>query len=398
MPSVEPYQPSTERERRSVAAAVDWIRTLAGEIGPRRPTSPAERRAAEAVVAGLGEERIDAKLEEIRAYSSFGYPFGLILACTLAPSLIAPRRRRTRVAVAALAAAALVGEGSLRAPLLSRALSRRRSQNVVATIEPIERAQRTIVLSCHLDTSRSGVMFDPRFVGALPAGIAILSAVAALGPPLELLAGRSPTGRRSLAALRALPAAGLAVLLSRELRGEEVAGANDNASGCAVVATLAAELAHGRPRTTRVVALFCGAEEAGTLGSQAFRREHPCEEWIFVNFDNVGGDCPVRFLRREGVIGKFDADPALVAAAERIARDRPELDLRGTDDPAGTTYDSSPILAHGGRAMTISVQDGRIPDLHWPTDTPERIDAGAVARTLEVGRELIAAVEAGDVD
>ena len=38
-------------------------------------------------------------------------------------------------------------------------------------------------------------------------------------------------------------AAGLALLAERELRGEDVPGANDNASGVAVVAELAAELA-----------------------------------------------------------------------------------------------------------------------------------------------------------
>ncbi len=63
--------------------------------------------------------------------------------------------------------------------------------------------------------------------------------------------------------------------------------------------------------------------------------------------------------------------------------------------PPAQTYDSSPIHAAGGRALTISVQDGSIPNLHWPTDVIENIDPDGVARTLEAGAELVAAIDRG---
>ena len=102
--------------------------------------------------------------------------------------------------------------------------------------------------------------------------------------------------------------------------------------------------------------------------------------------------------RREGVISHWAADPALVAAAEDVAERRPELRMAPEDDPAGLTYDASPILAQGGRALTLSVQDGFIPNLHLPSDTTENVDPDGVRRALEAGRELVAAIDGGAAD
>ena len=119
---------------------------------------------------------------------------------------------------------------------------------------------------------------------------------------------------------------------------------------------------------------------------------------MFLNFDNVGGPGSVRFLRREGVIAKWDADPGMIAAATGVGERRTDLRMAPEDSPAGLTYDSSPIHAAGGRALTISVQDGFIPNLHWPTDVLENVDRDGVARTLEAGAELVAAIDRGEAD
>jgi hypothetical protein len=374
------------------------IDLLANEIGARRPTARGERLARALMRKELRREGIEASIEDFDGYASFGLPFGMIETAATLPSLLPPRLRRVRSLLALAAAATLVGEGSLRAPLLSRLLSRSRSGNVVATIEPAGEPIRTVCLMCHLDTSRSGLMFDPRVVRLLGPWIATQS-IAAVGQGLgEPLLGGSAAGRRALLATRALLIAGLALLLEREIRGEEVPGANDNASGCAVAAVLAGEVAAAPLEQTRIVLLMSGCEESGTLGSQAFLRSRDTSGWLFLNFDNVGGDGTVRFLRREGVLAKWSADPGLIAAAQAVAERRPELRMAPEDSPAGLTYDSSPVHAAGGRALTLSVQDGYIPNLHWPTDTYENIDRDGVARTLEAGREMLAEIDSGGAD
>ncbi len=377
--------------------ALAVISLLAGEIGPRRPTSRSERLAAELLRERLGEAGLAAEIEPFAGYASFGYPFGLIQAAAVLPELLG-RRRRLRSAVALLAGAALAGEGSLRAPLLSRALSRRRSANVVATVEPAGRVRRTLCLTAHMDSSRSGLMFDPRFVGMLGGWISLQSIAGIAQAVGEPLLGGTRTGRRLLCGARALLGAGLLLLAERELRGSDVPGANDNASGCAVAVVLAGEVATRPLAETRLVLALTGCEESGTLGAQALAAQHSCEDWLFLNVDNVGGPGSVRYLRREGVLAKWDADPGLIAAAERVAAADPSLRMLPEDSPAGLTYDSSPILARGGRALTISVQDGSIPNLHWPTDTVENVDPDGVDRTLRAVRAMIAAVDEGHAD
>ncbi len=382
----------------ALAQALSLIELLAGEVGPRRPTSRSEAVAAELLRERLAGAGLPASIEPFRGYASFGYPFGLIQAAAIAPELFPARRRRLRSTLALLAGGALAAEGSLRAPLLSRALSRSSSANVVATVEPEGEAARTLCLMAHMDSSRSGLIFDPRFVSMLGAWISLQSVAGiaqALGEPLL---GGSVRGRRALRATRAILATGLALLVEREIRGVDVPGANDNASGCAVAAALACEVAARPLRSTRLVLALTGCEEAGTLGAQALIERNDTEGWLFLNIDNVGGSGSVRYLRREGVLSKWHADPGLIAAADRVADAEPALRLLPEDSPAGLTYDSSPILARGGRALTLSVQDGSIPNLHWPTDTVANVDPDGVARTLGAARGIVDQIDSGTAD
>lgn len=374
------------------------IEVLAADLGPRRPTSAGERAARERMLAELESDGVAARIEPFMGYASFGYPFGVVLGLGLAPAALSPARRRLRSALALASGLGLALEGDLRVTPISRLLSRAPSGNVVAEIEPSGSVERTLCISAHLDTSRSGLMFHPDLVRSLGAWITAQS-LAGLGAAVgEPLLGGSRKGRRALTAMRAVLALAAALLAEREILGEEVAGANDNASGVAVASALVAELAADPPASTRVVLLLTGCEESGTLGMQAFLDSHDTEDWMFLNFDNVGGPGTVRFLRREGVIAKWHADEGMVAAAEAVAARNPELRFAPEDSPAGLTYDSSPVLARGGRGMTISVQDGYIPDLHWPTDVLENVDRDGVGRTLAAGRAMVRAIDDGAAD
>lgn len=398
----EPQEPPAEAppfdEEASLERAMSVIGLLSEEVGSRRPTSRDEALAALLLRDRLRAAGVDTEIERFSGYSTFGLPFGLIQAVGVLPSLLPSRFRRARSALALASGAALASEGSLRWTPVSDVLSRSPSGNVVGTIEPRGDARRTLCLMAHMDTSRSGLMFDPRFVGALGAWISLQSLAGMAQAVGEPLVGGTSRGRAMLAGARGVLLAGLALLAEREVRGVDVPGANDNASGCGVVAALAAELAAQPLAETRVVILLTGCEEAGTLGAQAFLKERDTTGWLFLNFDNVGGPGSVRYLRREGVLTKWDADPGLVSVAEQVADADPELRLLPTDSPAGLTYDASPIHAAGGRAMTFSVQDGSIPNLHWPTDTLENVSVDGVGRTLGAGRAMVELLDAGAAD
>ncbi|HSD23910.1 MAG TPA: M28 family peptidase [Solirubrobacterales bacterium] len=386
------------------AGAMEWVRLLAEEVGPRRPTGAGERRAAELVAAGLAKRGLSPEQRSFSGYPTFALPYGFALAVALAGLPIARRRPLAAAALAAAGAALTSAEDGLVNRPLTRAFARHASQNVAATIEPHGGAGRTACLVCHLDASRSGVMFDRRFLPFLHAWIAAQAAAfgVAVAAPLWR---RRRWGRRALAAGYGVLIGGLALLSERELRGNDVPGANDNASGVAAVITLALEL-HANPlQETRVICLFTGCEEAGVLGADAFVQELEADPatadwrtWSFINFDGVAAPATLRFLRREGVLRKWHADDHLTRIASEISSRRPELGLHGTDRNAGLTYDATPVMARGGRAITFSTQDGTIPNYHSMTDIVENLDAGALSRAVEVGREMLAAIDRGEAD
>ena len=374
-----------------------WIALLCEEVGPRRPTSQAEAVAAMAMRSELRAGGLEADTEAYPGYSSFAWPYGLILAAAVAPALLPARFRRSRAALAAAAAGAMALEGELRVTPVSGLLSRREGRSLVATLEPREEARRTLCLVSHLDSSRSGLLFHPGAARLLGRWITLQSLAVLVGAGEPLLSRWRP-GRWLLAAARSIAATGLALLAERELRGSDVPGANDNASGVAVAARLIAERSEYPLQSTRLVFLATGGEEAGLLGAQEFLRKRDTDGWLFLNFDGVGAPATLRFLTQEGVFRRWPSDAGLVRLASELAERRPELGLERQDVPAGLTYDTTPVLAAGGRAMTLSAQDEAIPNLHWPTDTPENLDRDVLRRSLEVGRELIAAVDRGEAD
>jgi Peptidase family M28 len=280
-------------------------------------------------------------------------------------------------------------EGDQRFEPLSRLLSLADSQNVVASIPASGEEVRTLVLVSHLDSSRSGILFHPDVAPRLRRLTALISAAVAV----RAFGAFERTAKTILAA-------GLALLAEREIRGSDVPGANDNASGVAVATALARELASAPFETTRVVFLATGCEESGTGGMRAFLDAHrgEWEDWLFLNLDGVGAPATLRYLPREGMLRILGADPGLIRVCEETARDHPELGLHAAEVLAGLTYDATPVMARGGRAITLSAQDRTIPNYHSAQDVPENLDGDVLARALEATRLVAAAIDRGDAD
>ncbi len=365
---------------------------------PRRPCSYDELAAGLRLRQRLRSQGVNARLEAFRSYQSFAAPYGLLIGLAVGSGLLPRRRRGLRSALSVAAAVGAVLEGEFRALSPGRLFERTTSQNLVAEIEPSGGPARTLCLVSHIDSSRSGLMFDPRVtphLGGVLAAVGVAFGLCGAEPLLR----RSRPGRLAVALSRALLAAAGALVAEREIRGVDVPGANDNASGVAATAVLAAECAASPLRSTRVVLLVTGSEEANVLGSRAFLEAHDTRGWLFLNFDGVGAPAELHHLHREGgALRKWEADSGLREVAEGVSDSRPDLRLSGTDRSSGLPYDSTPILARGGRAITLTAQNGSIPNYHWPTDTASRIDPDVLGRALEAGREMIAAVDRGEAD
>ena len=378
----------------AAADAVEIIRLLASEIGPRRSCSAAEERAGQALVGWLEERGVEADLQRFLGYSSFAHPYAAIFSTVLAGGFLHRRGRAIGSALNAAALAALALEGDLRITPVSDLLSRRPSVNVVASVPPRGDERARVCLCGHLDSTRSGLMFHPTAQKQLPLLLALPGTSAALTAAAPLLPSRWQRPAHAIGTVGLVLS--LALLFERELRGQDVPGANDNASGTGVACQLFTQYAARPLENTRVDLLLTGCEESGLLGSQAYIRSDPerARGTTFVNFDTVGGDVPLTFVLREGAAVKRHASARLVAMLERIGRDRPELGLRPSSATAGLPTDATPALARGFEAVTLLARGDVIPNYHWPTDTYENVEPTTVARAVETGRELLRAIDA----
>jgi acetylornithine deacetylase/succinyl-diaminopimelate desuccinylase-like protein len=392
--------PSVVASDPRLSDALDVIHLLSEEIGPRRPCSDAERAAANRLTTWLRDHDVDARIEEFEGYSTFALPYGALFAASIGGALMqrsgrpGVRRGGDALMIGAVVGAAL--EGDLRWTPVSDLLARRRSVNVVGRVPAAGPARRRVCLCGHLDTTRSGLMFHPRLARRLAALLqvpAVSSLVLAAAPVLR----RVPGGRNLHAAALAGMVFAAAMLLEREALGQDVPGASDNASGTAVALQLAAECAAAPLAHTEVDLLITSCEESGMLGAQAYARRHRLRaaETTFINFDTVGGDVPLTYIRREG--GGALTRPAsqnLIELLEQIAERRPELGLVPAETTPGLPTDATPMRARGWEAVTLLAQGDTIPNYHWPTDTYANIAPSTVKRTIETGRDLLRALDA----
>lgn len=376
------------------------VRYLAEDIGPRAPTSRAEARAAGYAADVLRGSGLDARIEPFHGIRSFGHIYLPIVAAMAIDALWAWRRKASRPFGLALGIAALGctwGENTARFRPVSRAIAAGPSQNVVAVLPARVEARRKLVLVAHLDSSRSGLMFSRSMAPSFRRN-ALIGMTASFAMTLGWLL---PTKlRRVVAAMSASPIfAHFASLIEREVRGKDVHGANDNASGAAVVLSLAAHLSASGLDHTEVWFVLTGCEESDRIGMQAFmdRNAKDLEDAWFIGFDTVGGrDTDVTWVTSSGLIEELKADRYLADLCARVAARNPDLAARpGTWRSAGLDTDIPAVRGLPVICLMALAQNGTLPDWHERTDTIEHLDPSAVERCLHFTMELVSAFDAG---
>jgi hypothetical protein len=171
--------------------------------------------------------------------------------------------------------------------------------------------------------------------------------------------------------------------------GDTYVGADDNASGTAVVVALArAFAAAGGTRRALVFVLF-GAEELGLIGSGHYVRHAtlPLAQTIaMLNFDMVG-----RMRDDTLTIGGVDSGDRLRAATADAARAvgvHPEL-RGGPFSPS----DHSRFYAAG--TPVLFFHTGSHPDYHRPSDTADKLNLDGMARVAALGASVVTALDDG---
>ena len=309
--------------RPSSSAAVDRgdrVDRAAGDAGraPTARTSPAERVAAEVVrrrgCATRGSRRAT---EPFAAYATFARPYGVIAALAWPPGAPAARSRRAARGRLGAAAAAARGRGRPRAHTAVERCSRGgRAATWSRRSSPAASAVRTLCLVAHLDSSRSGLLFDPR---ARPAPARAGSARQALARRCAgrasrcspLAPGQGLVAPRGLVDAAGAGAAGRARAAGRRRSRARTTTPPGRRRSCSWPPS-SRRSRSSRPGSSVLIA---GCEEAGLLGSRAFLDAHDDRRLAVPQLRRRrrSGD-PALSRPRRGIVRNWTADPALVGA------------------------------------------------------------------------------------
>lgn len=281
-----------------------------------------------------------------------------------------------------------------------------KSQNVFVEKLPQGKAQKTIVILGHYDTARANI------------GLKIIKPLAAklsfkakkfppfLRTPLFLsnlaifltcfLFVVPPSFVERLIGMIAIFIFALTIfILLSVFFSSYVPGALDNASGAAVVMTLASFFSHERMKNTRLIFLTPGAEESPLHGVEFFPKDCPLDKktTFFVNLDGVGGEnLTIANGESDGIGLSWMYDRDLFALIEKTKnRQFPEVKVFYV--PVGS--DCEILVRKGFRVATMFNSlgnNGYYDHYHQMTDTIDKVNFKTMALckkfTVEIIREI----------
>ncbi len=381
------------------------IRRLSETVGGRGSCTPGERHAGEYVAEELRQLEVqDVQSESFQSIPSTYWPFGLGFAAALTGSLISliytgPGALFLGAIYNALGFWAMLAETEFASSWTHWLLSKADSQNITARILPSGTVNARVVLCAHIDSHRTPVIYSSRtwnILFSVLIALALLSMlVGALGYGLGALLSWSWVRWLGLLTV-AVQGSALAICLHADLTPFSP-GANDNASGVAVILALAQELSKKPLSHTEVHLVITGCEEVGAYGMAAFLEQHTKQlgpEAVYIILDQVGAG-RIKFLTADGLLLKHKTHREALRLAREVATRRPEL---GAYEGLGVAYtDALRATKRGLIALTLctvpvhSAKSGS--NWHQMSDTLENIVPEDLDKVYGFTREILASLD-----
>jgi hypothetical protein len=386
------------------------IQYLAGEIGPRGSTSKEEKQAADYVVEFLhsqGVEEVDQQVfRSPTTWAWTNFIADLIVLLGIATYFFYP-----------LFGAFFSGIGLLFNILendnrltLSRLMPKQQSQNIIGTIRPSNQVKNKVVLVAHIDSARADSAHHPArvasFRGMFLLNIAfpiLIFLVCFIGVLLDFGGVLLASYRIDwlILILLALPVLYIMVLLIlKQFRYDLVPGANDNASGVAVVLELMTHFVKEPLKHTEVLAVLVGSEEVNCNGMINYLDQygHNLRNAYFINIDNIGAGTPF-YATVEGMLFSRKPHPDLLMLAQKVQREYPELNVEERTWRAGYT-DGSAAMVRGYKVLSfLAVGDNGVPpNWHWYTDVPDNIQEENLATVETFIKKMIYTFDSSYID
>jgi hypothetical protein len=368
------------------------IAQVAGAIGPRRPTSLAEARAAAYVDGQLRRAGLSVAADAFTLRPPPGWDGTAIALVALLSAVVIywlPVLAFAGMAICfAWAAWRLARPGP---PLLAR---RRESQNVLGTrAQPS--ARHRVVLLAPLDSPPTLGRYGRLFADGLRAHA---GRVIACGLLLSLgLAGALFVGREWWYAMfaPALYLLGLAALDAITMRRPASPGAVSHAGALATLIAAAEELTDLQHIELWLVGL--GAAECGA-GLRDLLRRYPFERatTLFIELRSLGSGS-LCHVTRAGLLPEIPADPLLLRCA--AAADAADPLINAEPRPYRATPTIAAALGRAGwRALTVTCldADGQAPYRATAADVPEVADEDTLNRAARLVAGLVRQIDAID--
>ncbi|MDY0088125.1 MAG: M28 family peptidase [Coriobacteriia bacterium] len=274
-----------------MSLATEHVHQLATVIGPRPATTDTEAEAAEYIESVFESRGLDVEVQEFDCPRTYSWAYALYHLLTIAAAVASgwAYLRWPAFVVATLVAFLMWMDLDTRFGLSGWLPPKGPSQNVIARHVPKvrrgERAQRVIVVA-HYDSAKASLAFAPSMVKnfggtfALMKWLTIAVPVFILVAALPFAAEWAPYTWYLTIAVSAYLVVPLLINVHREIAFASVDGANDNASGVAVMLGVAERLSptFDEESTTsfrRVVRGPDAAREAGLVSEDSELRYSP---------------------------------------------------------------------------------------------------------------------------
>lgn len=376
------------------------IRYLSVNIGARQATSAQERAAADYVdlyLQGVGLSPQTQSYASINSFSKRLLTQSLMSAAVLAAGMEADGQLKRFLGLLGIGLARHdVRLWHTRPALWENLLPRGESQNVIARIAPQNEIRQKIVLVAHLDTSQNRISAHPQLVKHLPAFLAWMGIPVLLGGLVTLFLPDSRWARFVKQSMTAHLVLGGLVALLDEI-GEPVQGANGNASGVAVVLTLAEHFTRQRLDQTELWCVFSGGAQAGSTGIEHFLHTHAAELWdaTFLVLQNVGkGEIAWVTDHTLNPLVHYHPDADTARHAEAVAQQHPEWGIMGRS--MLTLDELANVRQYNFKGLAISGYDrltGLPAHRQRETDTFDQIEIESVVKAAEFTQALIQQID-----
>jgi hypothetical protein len=183
--------------------------------------------------------------------------------------------------------------------------------------------------------------------------------------------------------------------------GEMYPGADDNASGIAVLLEIARLFEQQKQRSRDLILVAFGAEEMGVVGSKAFVRSPPMAlsgVGLMINLDMVGRPFlqghPARlFLGNPArglgyIVGSLQS--GVVKSTLQTSGKQEQVELFGLPEWVLKAMQfSSDSVPFSAQVPTLFLSSSVHDDYHKVTDVPEKVDVGQMERVTNLVKRLV---------